>query len=322
MHPKRLELLRKAYPKDNCLSAISMFRLNDYDVPLATPLIINMDPFTAALSSELAEEAGFIKNFLSAGHYYLDEQKRITLARVAEIVPKHIDNVLVTSLSKIKAINLFPSRGDGWDHSYFNLNPKSITVIPVKPLIWDNGYICEVESILGILGNRNIIDQVQELLRSYRYVTYSINKPTKNKIAEIMKELSFVISLLAKSFPANKCYSAVDYNEAYLLMDGLAVTFYKLSDVIAIYDYKRINGVAVDIYACSNQINQINDMPGAVMLYRFIFNADKENLFSIDGETISRWGERTIPISDAVSRINTFLNKNTPQTKSKNAGGF
>jgi hypothetical protein len=324
MHPVRLRLLRNAYPKENCLSAISMHRFGDYDVPLGTPLVIYSDPFSAAIPGHVVEELGLDLSSRNGGYYYFGDKAKdktkTTLTELYRITEKYTDEVLQHSLSKIRVINLFPSRADGWDHSYFNIVPKSIMIMPKVPLFWDDGFICEVDNIQGVMGDENPAKKIREMLNSYRYVTYCFSNFNKSKVSSVMNQIKGIISSIALKYPVYKSYSSIEYSESYLLMDVCAISFFRLSDVITIYDYRRADGMAVDIYAASSQLKSTNDMPGATMLTRFIFNIDKENLQSIDGEKIVRWNDRG-KLDDGLASVHSFLNKNTPQHKSTNAGG-
>jgi hypothetical protein len=135
-----------------------------------------------------------------------------------------------------------------------------------------------------------------------------------------VKELKKLMGSLIAKYPIFKCYSWTEYVDAYVLTDVYSITFFKLSDALTIYDSKKAKGFAVDIFAGSSQIKTINDMPGATMLVRFVFNIDKENLITIDGEQIKRWPDKG-KLDDALNYAAMFLGKNTPVEKSQQASG-
>lgn len=326
MHPIRLNALRKAYPKDSCLSAISMISFVDQHLPLGTPLLITNEPFAPAIPAHIADEFNLSIDQKSGAYYYLGEKgkskERASLVEISNLVPGHIGEVLQHSLSKIKILNFFPHRSDGWDHTYLTCNPKHVAITSVPPLIWDDGFICEIENVCGLMGGDNPAVKIYDMLESYRYVTYCYSGFNKHKTAEIFKDFKKLLGFLTAKYPVSKCYSCTEYMEACVLMDICSISFFRLSDVITIYDSKKAYGMAMDIFACSSQIKNINEMPGATMLIRFVFNIDKENLYTIDGEKINRWPDKG-RIEDGLGYAINFLAKNSPQHKSSNSvGGF
>lgn len=326
MHPVRLNALRKAYPRDNCLSAISMVNFQDQGMPLGTPMIISNEPFAASIPGHILDDFELGKG-LKVDPYldpYLpsDKSKRekLSLAEIAKFAPGRVGEILVHNLAKIKVLNMFPYRGDGWDHSYFNCNPKNVIIVPTPTLFWDEGFVCEVSSIYGVMGGEDPATKIYSMLETYRYVTYCYSDFRKDKVGMAIKELKRLISSLIAKYPVFKCYSWTDYVDAYVLTDVYSITFFRLSDALTIYDSKKAKGFAVDIFAGSSQIRTIDDMPGASMLVRLIFNIDRENLFTIDGEKINRWPDKG-KLEDALEYTAMFLGKNSPVQKSQQASG-
>ena len=60
-----------------------------------------------------------------------------------------------------------------------------------------------------------------------------------------------------------------------------------MEDVIPIFDFKRTNGVVVDVFL-TNSTYTVEEMKrdGHSMTIRFVFSKSKDNIFMVDGEEI------------------------------------
>ena len=81
--------------------------------------------------------------------------------------------------------------------------------------------------------------------------------------------------------------------------------------MIAIFDSKKTSGIAAEIFL-TNSTHNTSQMSrdGVTVTYRFLFSKSRENLFSIDGETIKRQCDRNT--KDVLSSVSSIISKEIP----------
>lgn len=322
MHPVRLNVLRKAYPKDDCLSAVSTAGLPDYGIASGTPLIVTNEALVAAIPHRIVNSLGLdLKMQLnkSGGYSYIigknGKNSKVSLAELYSIVHTHTDEVLAHSVSRLRVLDAFGAGLSGCDHTLFNLPSKKVAVLPSPPLFWEDGLILETTSVCELVGTNDLATKIHNMLSAHRYVTYCYKDFSRNSVGDVIEDIRILLGYSVQNYPIFRCYSWPDFADMSVLLDVCSITFFRLSDTTAVYDRKKAVGYAVDIFACSSQMNSIANMPGSIMLVRFVFNADRENLFAVDGEVINsgRWPNKG-SIADALSYTRTILLKNSPRT--------
>lgn len=318
MDPNRVELLKKTFHERDCLGAIGMTEFVDYRVPIGTPLVMHVEPFTAAVPANIGETLGLKPNQKSSGYYSFGEKGKTTLRDLVEVcTPTHSIEILTHSVARIKVINLFPNREDGGDYTVFTCPPVALSLTNTPPLFWDTGLDFVDKNICETLVGPSPIETLSSLLSAHRCVTFCFTNLNKQVSGLIFKDIHQLFTKLHDKYSVSKCYSCTNLRETGLLADVGSVSFYNLSDIIAVYDSKKAVGVAVDISVSSSLVKAPGDLSNTSWLVRFIFNIHKENIYTIDGEPINRW-PNMYSVNTGLSNLSEFLTKNTPSTNHMN----
>jgi hypothetical protein len=124
-----------------------------------------------------------------------------------------------------------------------------------------------------------------------------------------------MVKMLRKSLPNNVCFYH-NNGKCRSLIDTVSISFYKLSDVIAVFDTKRATGVCMEVFMTSSAVKNFT-YPEKSMTWRFLFCKYRDNAFSIDGEKIQRPSD--ISTDDGFTYVERGLAGNTANDEAVNA---
>lgn len=220
----------------------------------------------------------------------------------------------------IPVIHLFPSRTDVNMSYVENRYSSEIHCVRTIALLSDDYKSERLDSLrqLKVDNAKLFFENIGKDLDKYRYVNYIVDGICASKVSAIYSDISMVTNSLSYTYPRNTC-TYIRGGGSSTLLDTLSISFYKLSDVIPIFDKKCSDGIAIEILL-TNALLTAEDIisnSNNYILVRFLFSKYNDNLFTIDGEKIKRPFQCTINESIEIN-IDGALTKYTPDDRALN----
>jgi len=267
MHPSLLKTVSKLVG-NNLLSGMLTARIANMGI--GTPCILDIDGMISNSSS--GKELG----------------KQILDVKPKEGYIDVINELISGNRSPCPSIVLFSERSG--QHGYI-VTPQGPQVycFDKKPFILDSGKIVDVKTAGGIVTQRtakNFGNKILDNLKETRYITYVISDMCASKLEGFKKNMALMFKGLIEELPHNACIHTQG-NASLTIIDTIAVSFYRLPDVIPIFDSKYIEGFALEMFFTNS--TTLNSIPeGRSYAVRWLFSKEEDNVFSIDGEAIKR----------------------------------
>jgi len=195
-------------------------------------------------------------------------------------------------------------------------NSDEYYCINVKPLLKDTFRSYNIKTLNRLIPNTKstlkLPDKISEALKKYRYLNYVMSGLCKSKVDTTLTQLHQISHVLSKKYPNKLCVymGGEGYNT---LIDTLSISFYRLIDVMPIFDPKRAVGVAMELLFTNSILtgDEILNDQGNYLMMRWLFARYKDNLFTIDGEYVCRNFEH--PIKNMIdNNIYALLQRSTP----------
>jgi hypothetical protein len=198
-----------------------------------------------------------------------------------------------------------------------DVGAQSFYFTGIKPIIYDSCLRVEAERLGDIHDGKeqkSLYDIIASKLKEHRYVNYVFNNVARSNAKDVFSDLLTIKDLFSRVAKNSICVFQYAGSRCRSLIDTISVSFYKMSDVISIFDSRRADGICMEVFMLSKSINDIT-YPGKTMTWRFIFSKYKDNLFVIDGERIIRPSDMSI--SDGFIYMDRLLFDNTANDKPK-----
>lgn len=240
--------------------------------------------------------------------------KSISISELSDRRPYEIDKILSTHVGKFKLV--LPFCIDVPPNNYYEkvVNPNVFACSDRIPIIHDKGSHMLLERLSDVhnkddLANFSTI--IDDMLRKARYVNYTFTGIAKSNIKYMMEDLNRMYNALRSTYENHTCVHMYGNDRSRALVDTLSISFYNLYDMIPIFDSKRARGVGIEISLTNSTLKgtELTDTNFAIT-YRFILAAHRENIFTIDGEKISRLLD--VSSSKALSHLSKVLCTEAP----------
>ena len=317
MYLEKAEYLKKVYPIDDCISAITTTEVDH--IPVGTPCIVYIKPFSTLTDKKslffredrpkLTRKDKHTNIVVAKDLYNMD------LAKANNLLYEHIDNV--------QTLFIFNAANSTIDYRVSNLEIGHIYFNGIKPIMIDNIGRYDLQRLSDVHSKNeldNFAEMTYESLRNNRYINYTFMDVAKSNQKYMMEDINTIFNSLRKTFTYNLSFFQSPADTIRNLIDIISISFYRLTDVTAIFDYKRSIGMGVEIFL-TNALYKPKDMrvPSRSVTYRFLFSKSSEDVLTIDGERIHRLS--MCPTDIVVNAVHDVISKNTPNdivTKSKN----
>jgi len=184
----------------------------------------------------------------------------------------------------------------------------------INPIILDTFQSKIISKIESISSEKDIFSLPKKIdieLDKNRYLNYVLNDICKSKAKLLESYLNDLYIAFDKEYKQHIC-TYIKGNGQATLLDTMSISFYKLKDIIPIFDYRKSNGIAIE-FLLTNSTYNFNDMAYSKSNYiivRWLFSKYRDNLFTIDGELIKRSFECSI--HDSLASMSILLHKYTP----------
>jgi len=187
--------------------------------------------------------------------------------------------------------------------------------INTKPLIRDTFKSSNIKMLSELIPDKNsskLPDKISELLKKHRYLNYVISELCQSGMNTILTQLHQIVNILEKKY-SNKICVYMGGQGYSTLIDTLSISFYRLTDVMPIFDSTHAVGVAMELLFTNSLLTgeEILKDNGNYLILRWLFAQYKDNLFTIDGERIHRNFECSI--NDTIDdQVYNLLKRSTP----------
>jgi hypothetical protein len=318
MYPKKVSYFKTKYKEENCASGIITTSVEWLTV--GTPCIASVNPFRAQLQ---LPDADIVAN-IDQNLYYKGDSRRpenlptIKMKDIYEIAAKRgIDEanaIIRNNLSSVQATFVFTNWNDKFDYFSKPVNSRQFRFDGKKPIIFDDNFkqinLNSQKDMHKSEDLSNVADKVLKYLKDYRYVNYIFRRVAESNKKSVIESMDSIFKNMASRFPMGVCFRQHGSNRTRFLIDTLCVSFYRLSDVIPVFDYRNL-GVGIEVVMTNSQAEG-EDMQanGMSLCYRFLFSESSENVFTIDGEKIERPND--ISVSDGVKYMKAKIDREVP----------
>lgn len=323
MYSKKLEYFKEKYEKENCASGIITTTIEWF--PVGSPCIVSANSFNTrrkvvAIDPDEPQSASFD----SFSEPVLDSAKKPASPKRASMMDLHemarngqvdeANDILHGAVTSVGTLFLFPNWNDRFTHFNNSIHSRQFRLNGITPLIFDDNFKQIIPASLDDLNKRKNFSSVAgaalEYLKTYRYVNYVLNGVAESNKKAIVDSIGWLFDGLCYRFPVNTCFGQHSETRARILIDTICVSFYRLSDVIPLFDYKTV-GLGMELLMTNSQ------MSGAEMIrrdlspcYRFLFSETRENVFTIDGDVIERPND--IKVTNALGYIEKMIKNEVP----------
>lgn len=223
--------------------------------------------------------------------------------------------LLQTSFQRGTALVLFKAANNDVDFNKMKISNDQMYFDGKRPLIFDAGHSFELERLSDIYKIKELKDFsniISSSLKDNRYVNYTFTGVTMSNKKYMLEDVYSIFNSLRKVYPAHvSFFRTANIEGLRRLIDTVSISFYKLEDVIPIFDFKHTIGVAVEVFLTSST-NTPDDtnVSGVSATYRFLFSKHRENIFSIDGEPLKRSFDS--PVDRAIQEVCWVIDKHSP----------
>lgn len=250
----------------------------------------------------------------------LSRQDKITALDLYKMDIDTVNEVLHSLNLSATVTTLFNPRNSS-NNEYIARLSRTITTNELyfdgrRPLIFDKFSNVELKRLSDVHTKneiRNFPDVVNAYLQKNRFLNYVFTGVARSNTKALTKDLRNIFGSLRDKYPTNLCVHSGNASLAGLrrLIDVVSVSFYKLEDVIPIFDFKRSSGVAVEVFltsSCCDSGDITTD--GTSHTTRFLFSESRENVITIDGETINRPFSK--PVGGVLRDMYSLVNIESP----------
>ena len=354
MHKTKIDYLRGHFSGEDCFSAITTIELDCMTV--GTPVMVNMKPFVLntgpsahtvkvngpsfgrVQARDAPQQPQSPRDAQGSGDLYRGNYK--TNKQKAEPVKKEdakktsvkdlykmgvveANKILQNKGGKVNTMFVFSFYKDYKDYYTHNMQSHQVYFDGRKPLIYDEGLRFELKRLSDVHKKgdlNNFAEMIAGSLKDNRYINYSFEGVASSNKKYMFEDINIIFNDLKKVFPENFSFFRSVLNNGSLrsLVDTISISFYRMQDVIAIFDSKKTSGMGVEIFL-TNSVHKPMNMDGSesVATYRFLFSKSRENILTIDGESIKR--QHNITTNDTLGTAFSVINKNIPiDNKKKN----
>jgi len=302
MHPKKIKYLVDAYgSKEKMSHAIITGKV--YDLFVGTPVIVNMGDF--ALS-----ESAYYKFF--DGQVELTKKTNIPALFSRNPNPAVVTECVHTSVGKTNVLIPFSFWNQNTDHNYMAMNTRSVYFTGESPILFDEGKQVTSASLSEVHSKdelKHFPDIVAEMLSKYRYVTYTLENIVQSNKKRMLGDIEAVFVSLRSKYKDHISFFQGDGHPVRIVIDSVVVSFYRMQDIIPIFDTKQGAGVVSEVTLTNSALNPADFIQKSIT-YRFIFSPSKENVFTIDGEKIMRPYDK--PTVVALESMGDMIYKHAP----------
>ena len=225
-------------------------------------------------------------------------------------------NKMLRNGVKVDTMFVFSLYKDYHDFYIHGMQGQQVYFDSKKPLIFDEGHRFELERLTDVHKKdelNNFSEMIYSSLKDNRYINYSFGGVATSNKKYMFEDINIIFNDLKSVFPKNLSFfmSALSNGTLRSLVDTVSISFYRIQDVIAIFDSKKTLGMGVEIFLTNSAHKpQHMDVSEATATYRFLFSKSRENILTIDGELINRQHNKAT--NDALGSAFSVINKNIP----------
>ena len=315
MYHKRLEYLQTKYPEQQCASAMLG---EDYNGTMAgTPCLIKTGAFYPYLVKHNVGKKIYVLENIPSGKLKeigipTDRPPRkvhteLGLLRKAQseglIKLGDMQEVIKTCGITLRVSTLAPTGGmlnvyESLSFMEFNLPGRHVVYRDKTPIIYDS--IQEVSaSDLRNIYSEGELENFPEIIdgtlgTDVRSMNITLTDVKASRIGDICTSITDIINRMSNAYPHNVCMMCPEKMSS--IIDVVSISFYDLDDFIPIFDVKKGRSIAIEVLFTNSEFNPVSVAQNSI-LYSFAFAKQRENLFVIDGEPISRPLDVSTPLA-------------------------
>lgn len=226
------------------------------------------------------------------------------------------NKILQNRRSKVDVMFIFSFYKAYKDYYAYTMQTYQVYFDGKIPLIYNEGHRFELERLSDIYKKgdlNNFAEMTADSLKENRYINYNFGGINSSNKKYMFEDINIIFASLKKMFPENFSFFESTLNDGSLrsLVDTISISFYRMQDIIAIFDSKKTSGMGVEIFLTNSAHKPIDiSKSETVATYRFLFSKSRENIFTIDGDLIKRQYNTTT--NDMLGIAFSVINKNIP----------
>jgi len=286
MYTKKLEYLKSRFNQNYLYSGLILKPM--HSLPIGTPCVINLSSKKDLNIKIKKEETNKLND------------------------TEQINNYFSSYNGSANILFLFNIYSDSADFIITDAKMNKIYYIDDKPLIYDSYSSMLLESSRKSTINDDILEQLKDQLNNNRFVNYVFEDVKLSNVNNVILNIKKIINILDRNYSNNASFYQYTRTGSRILIDTVSISFYKIKDVIPVFNYKKSDGMCMEIMLTNSDLKGESLIgQNYSMIYRFLFGKYKENIFSIDGELINRPNEASI--SHTTVELYKLLKKSVPK---------
>ena len=326
MYLEKLKFFHTQYPEDKCISGITTTQFNG--VPVGTPGMIRVDPFhifdpdskpteMKTIGQPRWAPSGEDLSSPPPGEKSGKKSSGLDLRKIAEENVRKANRIISSSISKATLFLPFAVHSSDIDYQSCMIHTRNFHINGSVPLIYDKCKHMKMQRLSDIHDTSEISsfsDVLSESLKEYRYVNYTFVDLARSTKKYILEDLNTLYNALSRAYSYKVSIFQFPHDRLNAILDVLSISFYRIADVIPIFDSKRSEGICMEIFAANSRMTSDTLMrEHNAATFRLLFAKSKENLFTIDGEVIQRPCD--IRASTVLSNVASLIAQDVPNDK-------
>lgn len=194
---------------------------------------------------------------------------------------------------KVKTNNVNP------DHMDLSSRVTKFYYTGEKPLIYDIHRFISLHEVDRIVDNLETFpDELNVALKTNRFLNYTYYDIKRSNVNEVIDNITEIIRSLASGYQNSTSFYYCEEHKgrgSRVLVDVVSISFYKLADVVPIFNHRKLEGVCMEIFLTNSELKEKAVLEqNKFLTVRFLFTKHRENVFSIDGEPVKRPYDKTV----------------------------
>lgn len=301
MYSKKLEFFRKRYSRESLVSGMTTQKVNN--IPAGSPSLGILDSDTPLLKSRASSKRGSSNTL----------KELLKIIKEGDVV--QINEALRQMVGKLNVLQLFSLENGMADYRSTILESSGFYYNQKPPLIYDVFSTVEMERLGDHIKDIGALPlQIYDQLKKDRFINYTFRNITRSNSLGIREDLEDIVKALSKEYPNKISFFQHTGDGNRVLLDLMSVSFYRLDDVIPMFDYRKSEGMSMEVLLTNSELGIDNIIrSGRSLIFRFLFTKHRENAFSIDGGPIKRPSDTIV--KDATKYIYSLLERESPNDR-------
>lgn len=189
------------------------------------------------------------------------------------------------------------------------VRPADVCYSKKIPMIYDSvKYFDHYTEFLSLCkdNSKHLATEIVSLLEKYKFINYTAPDLDSSNLDS---KLQMVMALF-KNINHEYKHAIITHETAWNnlrtpFFDTISISFYRIEDIMPVFDYKKLNGIGLELTFLSSDPDYKVD--SQMITIRYLFSKYRENVLIVDGEEVNS-RLKGVDIIDPLYQVHQFLN--------------